>query len=237
MCAHPPVRDFVLTPSYRLAALFFLFFWSFISYSQSLYHVSTPYPAIALTFDDGPKPDHLDTLLGILKTHQIKATFFVVGQSLDTYPDLGLKIYSAGHELGNHSYSHPDLTQLSTSNIQQELALTSQLISKITGETPLFFRPPGGRYSRAVEQVALDEHLIPTFWDVNAGDYAESTEHGVENALNLESILDDIRPGSIVLLHNGNPYTMSQLPRFISHLQSRGFFMVTLSELMRYATP
>ena len=202
--------------------------------AAEIWRVRTNHPVIALTFDDGPKPETTIPLLELLEKADVRATFFIVGRTLADYPDLAHRIVSSGHELANHTFSHPDLRFLSDEAIDRELAMTSKVIQKHAQTPPQFFRPPGGKFTKRVLARVASQNMVTAFWDINAADYAHETRYGVKNELNLEALLEKVRPGSIILMHNGNPFTLAQLPDFIQKLRDRGYDMVPLRELLRY---
>ena len=214
--------------------------------ASQLWQGSRSIPRIALTFDDGPKPEKSKPLLAILDQYGVRATFFVVGQSVTDYPDMVLRLADSGHELANHSFSHRRLTTLSKREIQNELDQTNTLIESITHQPVRFFRPPGGRYNATVLSEAKKRGLIMAMWDVNAGDYTPHSDMItiqtkdqalMANTALITSILNQAQNGSIILFHNGGAQTTAILPAIILGLQSAGFELVTLSELISDSPP
>ena len=153
---------------------------------------------VALTIDDGPNPLYTPSILNELKKYDAHATFFTVGKMAQQYPDLLLQIVADGHELANHSYTHPNLTTLSRNQIIAEVLRTRAVIKEITGKQTYLFRPPGGDINQfVVDQLrALDYNII--YWSINAGDYHK---HPPQEQAQL--ILSRVTDGSIILLHNG----------------------------------
>ena len=198
---------------------------------------------VAFTFDDGPKPEYAFGILRALNRFQVKATFFVVGKEALSYPDLIWDIQSNGHEIENHSFSHPRFDTLDPTGIRREIEACSDTILLLTGRRPLFFRPPGGRFNKLVLEVAAEEHLRVALWDVNPGDYAHNTPVSEENPSYFKtsdaiaaSILGRVKNGSIILLHNGGEETIEALNIVIPVLRKRGYHFVTLEELLHPAT-
>jgi peptidoglycan-N-acetylglucosamine deacetylase len=184
---------------------------------------------IALTFDDGPHPESTYTLLEILKTFNIKATFFVVGTQAEKYPDLIKKIYEAGHEIGNHTYTHPDLTRLSREDVTKELEQTRTIIFNQTGFIPCLFRPPGGRFDDNTLSIARELNYSTVFWTINSGDWQKMTTRKLTSR-----ILDYNPHGAIILMHNSDfSSTLTALPDILQKLKAEGYEFTTVSGLLR----
>ncbi len=185
---------------------------------------------VALTFDDGPNPLYTSTVMEELKRYGGRSTFFLVGKMAQQYPDLVLQLLAEGHELGNHSYTHPNITKLKQSELIAEVLRTRVLIKDISGRQTYLFRPPGGNIDEAATKQlkALDYNIV--YWDVNAGEYKKSATPEVQVARMLSVIKD----GSIVLLHTGPvDGTLSILPGLLTGLHAKGFTFVTVSELVK----
>jgi len=182
---------------------------------------------IALTFDDGPVPSTTPKILQVLDKEGVKATFFVVGKMVEKYPSLLKEIWEKGHDVGNHTYSHPDLTKLSKQDIQKELDKTRILIKKTTGKDMYLFRPPGGRYDNKVIVTTTLTGYKMILWT----DYPE--DYGcLSSRLIYEKAISKAEEEGIILLHNGLDATLEVLPRIISQLRKEGYSFVTISELM-----
>ena len=119
---------------------------------------------IALTFDDGPTPEQTIPVLNILDNYAVKATFFVVGKKAETYPDIILRLSQQRHDIGNHTYSHPNLTQLSYHDIKEELVKTNRILERIIQKPVQYFRPPGGKLNKKVKQVLKTTHMENILW-------------------------------------------------------------------------
>ena len=196
-------------------------------------------PYVALTFDDGPKPEFSETILDILSKEGIKASFFVVGKEAKEHPDIILRMSHEGHEINNHTYSHLRVSGLSKSKVAEELRLANQVVYDITGSFPKFFRPPGGSNGPHVSVEVAKKNMRIANWSVNAGDYVEDSEvfeldeDFDESAKKLEEkILAEAHNGAIILFHNGSPQTIRSLPRIISGLRARGLGFTTVSGLL-----
>lgn len=183
---------------------------------------------IALTFDDGPHPDFTPRLIQILSRYQVHATFFVVGKMAEKYPSLIRALQAAGHEIGNHTYDHFNLTQLSEAEIEYELNKGGAVMQDITGQTPILFRPPGGDYNEKVAKVAQKLGYWMVLWTDDPGDYANPPEVVLEDRL-----YSRIGNGGIILLHDGVQETVDLLPQLIERLQKQGYEIVPAGAMMK----
>jgi peptidoglycan/xylan/chitin deacetylase (PgdA/CDA1 family) len=181
---------------------------------------------IALTFDDGPHAKYTLELLSELHTLQIPATFFVVGKQAVKFPELVQLEVIEGNEIGNHTYDHVNLTKIDPSQVPYELDECDTVVRHIIGTSPRFFRPPGGQVDDDVVRAAADHGYITTMWTEDPGDYRR-----IPSELILARLKEHLKPGAIVLLHDGIPQTMAMLPEFVSYAQSQGYKFVTMSEL------
>jgi peptidoglycan-N-acetylglucosamine deacetylase len=183
---------------------------------------------VALTFDDGPKPGMTEPLVDILVKEGVPATFFVIGRHISDYPQLAQQIVAAGMELANHSYTHSNLTRLSETAVARELVQTQAAIQAATGKIPRFVRPPGGNWNGKVAQVARQWGLTPCMWTV---DVYGSEVVGAQQV--ADAVLAQVRPGSIILMHNGKMSTLQALPTIIRELKKRGYAFATVDTLAR----
>ena len=184
---------------------------------------------VALTFDDGPNPLYTPDILTELKRYHAKGTFFLVGKMVQQYPELPLQILADGHELANHSYTHPNLTKIKQTDLIAEVLRTRTVIKEVTGQQTYLFRPPGGNIDPfVVRQLrALDYNII--YWDINAGEYRKAATPADQSA----QIMAKIRPGSIVLLHNGLvDGTLNFLGILLNDLNQHGYACITVSEIL-----
>ena len=183
---------------------------------------------IALTFDDGPHPVYTLQLLDILRRMHTPATFFVVGKQVEKNPALVQLEVAEGHEVGNHTYDHVNLTVIPPELIGYELDECDAAIKKATGSSARFFRPPGGDYDGDVIRDASKRGYITTLWTNDPGDFMR-----LPSSVILKRSLDHLENGAIILLHDGIPQTMEILPQLITEARKRGYQFVTVSQLAR----
>jgi len=186
---------------------------------------------VALTFDDGPKPGVTEPLLDVLTAAHVPATFFVIGKHIEEYPALARAISSAGMEIENHSYTHRSLTALSIREAEQEMLQTQAAVMTITGKMPRYIRPPGGNWNNSVASAARQWGLTPCMWSVDVFDAEIIGSQKV-----TETVLSQVKPGSIILMHNGKVSTLQALPNILHTLRSRGYRFLTVDELARRAS-
>jgi peptidoglycan-N-acetylglucosamine deacetylase len=197
----------------------------------SYVHVDGPF--IALTFDDGPQEKLTPKLLDLLAEHHIKATFFVIGQNAAEYPDIVARAAREGHEIGNHSWSHPNLAKMSDENVRRQLRETDDAIKQATGKRPTLMRPPYGNLSTRQKQWVHQEFGYKVIlWDVDPLDWKRPGPSVVTNR-----IMKETRPGSIVLSHDIHPGTIEAMHDTLNQLEAKGFKFVTVSELIAMAKP
>jgi peptidoglycan/xylan/chitin deacetylase (PgdA/CDA1 family) len=201
------------------------------SVSFNYVHVDGPY--IALTFDDGPQEKLTPKLLDLLAQHRIKATFFVIGQNAAEYPAIVARAAKEGHEIGNHSWSHPNLAKMSDDNVRRQLRQTDDAIKEATGKRPTLMRPPYGNLSGRQKQWVHQEFGYRIIlWDVDPLDWKRPGPSVVCNR-----ILKETRPGSIVLSHDIHPGTIEAMHDTLDQLEAKGFKFVTVSDLIAMAKP
>ena len=191
-----------------------------------LTHGSPGVRTIALTFDDGPHPEYTPKLLALLEHYQVKVTFFVVGKMVERYPDLVRMEQAAGHEIGNHTFDHVNVTRLPDDQVTSEWAGCERAVQAITGLTMKYCRPPGGRYDRATVSAASRLGLTTVLWTDNSADYASHSASRMERR-----VLARVSNGGIILMHDGVQQTIEVLPQLIETLRRRGYRFVTLSEM------
>jgi peptidoglycan/xylan/chitin deacetylase (PgdA/CDA1 family) len=197
--------------------------------------VDTGRKLVALTLDDGPTPEHTAEVLSILRQHGARATFFVTGSELERHPDLGRAIVRDGHELGNHSYSHPRMLGRSLGFIADELERTDRLIRAAGHTGPIYFRPPYGKKLVALPYYLRQTGRTTILWDIEPESnpaVAASPEQMIAH------VLARVQPGSIILLHvmySSRETSRDALPGLIAGLQARGYELVPVSELLAAA--
>src|SRR5256714_14976626 len=194
-------------------------------------HVDGPY--IALTFDDGPNAKLTPKLLDLLAAHHIKATFFLIGENAAEYPDIVARERREGHEVANHSWSHPNFGKMSDEGVRSQLRRTDDAIRSATGSRPTLMRPPYGSVTaRQKKWINQESGYRVILWDVDPLDWKRPGPPVVRNR-----ILKETQPGSIVLSHDIHPGTIEAMPSTLDALEAKGFKFVTVSELIRMATP
>jgi peptidoglycan-N-acetylglucosamine deacetylase len=201
-------------------------------FGELIPRVQTTDSVVALTFDDGPTPALTDSLIRVLNRHGAKATFFIIGQELAANPELGSRLIAAGHELGNHTYTHSRMVLRSQAFIRTEIERTDSLIHAAGQPGPALFRPP---YSYKL--VGLPYYLhrtgrITLMTDVEPDSYPEvaASSEGI-----VRHVLDEVSPGSVILLHPWYPSRRTSLeavPVVIDSLQARGYRVVAAGELL-----
>ncbi len=193
--------------------------------------VTTSAKVMALTFDFGSDPGNVWRILQVLADRGVKATFFVTGEAAANHPDVIRSVVAQGHEIGNHSYSHPYFTQLTSAQMADELSRTATAIRNATGQSPQpFFRPPYGDYNSSVLQAAGDAGYTHTImWTIDTVDW-----QGVSSAAVRDAVLSRATPGAIALMHvgGGASGTPDALPGMIDGLRAAGYQLVTVSELL-----
>ena len=187
---------------------------------------------IALTFDAGPS-ENTPALLKILHEKKVKVTFFLLGHNhVDKYPDLVRQMGQNGNVLGNHSWTHPRLTDLDPAAIRSELDRLDTAVEKLTGRRPTLMRPPQGRTDKKVSKVCKELGLAQVLWNDTASDYATT-----DSALIHKRILKDAHRDGIILLHDLYQGTVPAVPGIIDALRAQGYTFVTVPELLAPATP
>ena len=190
-------------------------------------------PFIALTFDDGPDPVLTPQLLDILKARNVRATFFVEGQHVVAFPDLIRREHAEGHEIGNHTWDHPDLSLLDDRVVRSELARTRDAIATVLGKPPQLMRPPYGRLTDAQQLWIYQEFgYLTILWDVKSKDWRHIGPAEVE-----QQILRNTHAGSIILDHDVQPDTIAAMPDTLDKLLAAGYRFVTVSELLAMHRP
>jgi peptidoglycan-N-acetylglucosamine deacetylase len=192
-----------------------------------IYCVDVPEKKIAISFDAAWGADRTEDLLKILKDHNIKTTFFLVGFWVDKFPEMVKKISDEGHEVANHSARHPKLSTLSKEQIIKELNSTSEKIEAITGKPTTLLRPPFGDYNNNLIATAQELGYQVIQWDVDSLDYKD---YGTQSI--VDRVLKKVGNGSIVLFHNNATYTPEALPIILDELQKQGYEIVPISELI-----
>ncbi|MET9863210.1 polysaccharide deacetylase family protein [Streptomyces smyrnaeus] len=193
-------------------------------------HAETRLPALqgrhvmALTFDDGPHPEHTPALLDVLRRHGVQATFFVVGENAAAFPDLLHAIAADGHVVGNHSYTHRQLPRLPKAEVRGELGRTSELIDRVVGTPPRWCRAPYGDWHPPSLKACADLGMEPMGWSLDTRDWARP---GIRHI--VRAVTEEAAPGAIVLQHDGGGprhQTVAAVDRYLPLLRERGFTCV-----------
>ncbi|HJV47426.1 MAG TPA: polysaccharide deacetylase family protein [Bacillota bacterium] len=191
--------------------------------------------AVALTFDDVPDPRFTPQVLDLLRKYGVKATFFCVGNRAKQHPELVKQMIQEGHEIGNHTYTHPNLPKVNNDQVHDEIQKTEKVLFSIVGYKPKLFRPPYGNIEEAQLQWLVSEGYKTIHWDVDSKDWKDL--HATQIKAN---ILKHTHSGSIILQHAGGgesesdylKETIKALPDVLQTLKSKGFKLVTVSELL-----
>ena len=192
-----------------------------------IYSVDTTEKKISLTINCAWNADDIDNILETLKSNNVHITFFMVGNWVDKYPESVKKIYEAGHEIGSHSNTHPHVNNLSAEKNLEEINLSANKISKITGQEINLYRAPYGEYNDTVIQTAQESGYYTIQWNLDTLDYDGLTGDEMWNR-----IKDKLNNGSIILSHNGTKHTADSLDMLIKNIKGQGFELVTVSELI-----
>ena len=179
---------------------------------------------VALTFDDGPDPNTTPQALEILKRYGVKGTFFMLGKNVSAYPEVVQKVHKDGHAIGIHTWNHPVLTNIPLDEAKHEIMDTKDIIQKVTGIQTNITRPPYGSINKA-DQYAVDQVFI--MWDVDTLDWKSHNTDAI-----LQEVKKEVRPGSIILMHDIHQTSIDALPTVIEYLQSQGYTLVTVDELL-----
>ncbi len=188
--------------------------WSTIPFSS---------PRVALTFDDGPHGAYTDAILNTLSKYGVKATFFMLGTQVDAYPAVAGRVAAAGHEIGSHTYMHPNLSKCSASRVQSELSKTKDAIMRATGKVPTLLRPPYGNHTATVRSLAGVPLVL---WNVDTEDWKSKSADAI-----VQHVLSHTWDGAVILLHDIYGSTAEAVEKIVPALLARGVRLVTVSEL------
>ena len=190
---------------------------------------------LALTYDDGPNDPYTLQLLEVLARHEVRATFFLIGQFVEQRPDIVRAIVSAGHDIGNHTWSHPNLIFVSPGELRRQLERTSKIIEEITGKAPTLFRPPFGGRRPGTFALARQFGMIPIMWRVSTYDWEATSPEFI-----LNKARGGIRGGDVILMHDGGHtrmgvnrgHTVAATDQLISEYKAKGYEFVSVSEML-----
>lgn len=227
----------------KLMILALVGFFLFLSATPSILAASSTWVnrgntserVIALTIDDGSDGGNYAKILQVLKKHNVKATFFLTGSGAQNHPQMIKNTVTNGHDIGNHSYNHPDFTKNSTSEMTSQLSRTETIIRSLTGQsTKPYFRAPYGSTNKTVLNTVGNAGYSYTFhWTIDTLDWTGNSTTSIYNR-----VMNNLQPGAIVLMHTGYgaKNTAAAIDRFIPAIKSRGYKFVTISQLMKRPT-
>lgn len=187
---------------------------------------------VAITVDDGPYPQATERMLDVLKEHDVKATFFILGKSAVCYPDMVRRTVAEGHEVASHGYSHANMAKLSRDECRAEWKRTEEVLALVGIDQVTLFRPPSGAYGQTLTTAAQERGYRVILWDVDPRDW-----EGASADMIAKRILGAVHSGSIILLHDGQYpiHSADALREVIPRLRSEGYSFVTVGELLRGA--
>jgi len=190
-------------------------------------------PVVALTFDDGPTPDLTPRLLDILREQGVKATLFVIGKRAAGHPELIKRAAAEGHEIGNHTWTHQNIPQLTREEALAEIQQTTDILAQILGRKPALYRPPYLATTDELNRWVRDELGMKVISaNVDSKDWRDRNADMARDA-----VLAQAAPGAIILCHETQPTTLDALPEIIRGLKAKGYEFVTVSELLAPANP
>lgn len=202
---------------------------------EIVWEVSTEDKVVALTFDDGPDPKQTPAILDLLDQYQAKATFFVIGNRVNQFPELLKQTSLKGHEIGNHTYNHTYFNARNAASLfDKEVTRTEETIYNATGKHSVLFRPPGGFYNNIIVKSSHNKGMQVILWSWHQ-DTRDWARPGVNQIVN--KVLNNLHSGDIILMHDhveGSTQTTLALKTILPEIQKRGYRCVTISELMKH---
>ena len=181
-------------------------------------------PKIALTFDNGPSAAWTPVLLDGLKERGVKATFFLIGENADKNPEIVKRMAEEGHLIGNHTYSHIQLTSDNKEVFREELVKTNEILKAITGENVTYIRPPYGSWDKSLEQ---DLNMFPVLWNVDPLDWCTP-----DAGLVMSRVLQQVEDGDIILLHDYYDTSVTAALMIVDEMKKQGYEFVTVEEIL-----
>jgi len=194
-----------------------------------IYCVETTEPKVALSFDAAWGNEDTSEILAVLKKHDVRVTFFMTGSWVKNYPEDVKTILAAGHDLGNHSENHKNMSQLSSGECKEEIMTVHNRVKELTGYEMFLFRPPYGDYDNDVITITEGCGYYPIQWDVDSLDWKD---YGVDSIIKTVCQHKHLGNGSIILCHNGATYTADALDAMITGLKEQGYEIVPVSQLI-----
>ena len=192
-----------------------------------VYNVDTEEKVLSISFDAAWGRANTEEILNILDRFDVKTTFFLVGFWAEKHPDLVAEMVARGHEIGNHSATHPHMSQLSSAQIREELRRCSDLVKSITGKPTTLFRPPYGEYNDAVVRISREDGYECVQWNVDSLDWKNlGTDHMIRQCTKA------VNPGDIVLFHNDSKFILEALPQILAYYTQAGYKIIPVSQLL-----
>lgn len=232
------MKKLILLVVAALVVIVFISLWqisrssTFQFFGQLIPRVNTSQKVVALTFDDGPTAEATDQVLAVLAAENVKATFFVTGAEMEKNMAEGKKIAAAGHELGNHSYSHKRMVLVTPSFVEQEIERTDKLIRDAGYQGEIYFRPPYGKKLFTLPYYLSRTGRKSVTWDVEPDSYPEIA---ADSGKITEHVLSRARPGSIIILHvmySSRRESLEAVQKVVEGLKAQGYSFKTVSELL-----
>ena len=191
------------------------------------YHGLRNSKSIALTFDDGPHPRYTPALLKVLEEKDVPATFFMLGENVKYYPGICRRVVKAGHEVGNHSFTHPNMRNISPEEVRKEIESTQEQILEAADITPIAIRLPYGISNNHAARTAFENRLDIFFWSIDTHDWkSDVTSDDI-----VDKALKEVKGGSIILMHDKSAKVIDAVKELIDSLREKGYSFVTCSEL------
>lgn len=194
-----------------------------------IYSVETDEKKVALTFDAAWGNEDTARILDILKKHDVRVTFFMTGGWVEKYPEDVKAIQAAGHDLGNHSENHKNMSALSEEEQKKEILKVHERVKELTGITMQLFRPPYGDYNNSLIRSAEECGYYSIQWSVDSLDWKD---YGIDSIINTVIQNKELKNGAIILCHNGAKYTADALDTLLTDLEEKGYTIVPVSELI-----
>lgn len=191
---------------------------------------------LALTYDDGPNDPHTLRLMEVLDKHDVRATFFCIGRHAQQKPQIVRDLVKAGHVVGNHTYTHPNLALQSQTQVRIQLTTCQNVLSDVMGAAPKLFRPPYGGRRPSVLRIAREMGLEPVMWSITCYDWKATSPERIEKHVKRQ-----LRGGDVILLHDGGHvemgvnrgHTVAATDRLVAKYKSEGYDFVTIPEMMK----
>ena len=194
-----------------------------------IYSVKTQEKKISISFDAAWGAEDFPKIMEVLDKHNVKTTFFMTGEWVAKYPECVKTLAEKGHDLGNHSASHPDMTKLSKEKQKEQILKVHNAVKELTGYEMELFRPPYGAYNNEVIRTCYEVNYYPIQWDVDSLDWKD---YGVDSIIDTVTNHKHLGNGSIILCHNGAKYTADALDTLIQTLKKQGYEFVKVSDLI-----